>query len=263
MHHDYGSRRGLLSVILVFVFLAGSSTMLGQTKNPDADEIFRSMSNFLGSAKAFNVMVDVSNEIITKEGEKLQFNSHGALLFQRPSHFYLTRQGPIADLETYFDGKTVTIYGKTFNAYFQQPIAGTADDAFALIEGTLGIALPGTDLLVADPYAALSEDVTSSGYHGIDYIQGVACHHLSFRSDKVDWQLWVKDGKEPMPMKYVITSKWMTGAPQFTVQLSDWNLKPTIAANQFTFVPPAGSYKLETLKVNEVGEIEEPKEVKQ
>ncbi|HTT23705.1 MAG TPA: DUF2092 domain-containing protein [Candidatus Sulfotelmatobacter sp.] len=261
MNHNCG-RRGLLFVILALIVLATSSTMAGQTMNTDADEIVRSMSSFLASTKAFSVAVDISNEIITKGGEKLQFNSSGTLLLQRPARFHIDRQSRFGDVEMFFDGKTVTIYGKNLKSYFQQDVVGTTDDAFSVIGGSIGVVLPATDLLVADPYAALTEEVTSSGYYGTDYVQGVECHHLGFRAEKVDWQLWIRTGGEPLPMKFVITTKWMTGAPQYSVQLNNWNLKPVIAADRFTFVAPAGTEKLQNLPVDEAGEIVERKEVK-
>ena len=36
-------------------------------------------------------------------------------------------------------------------------------------------------LLLANPYPVLSSGVTSSGYYGIEYVAGVASHHLAFR----------------------------------------------------------------------------------
>ena len=262
MNHKCGFRRDLLSVIFALIILATGSTMAGQTMNADADEIVRSMSSFLASTKAFSVAVDISNEIITKGGEKLQFNSSGTLLLQRPARFHIDRQSRFGDVEMFFDGKTVTIYGKNLKSYFQQDVVGTTDDAFSVIGGSIGVVLPATDLLVADPYAALTEEVTSSGYYGTDYVQGIECHHLGFRAEKVDWQLWIRTGGEPLPMKFVITTKWMTGAPQYSVQLNNWNLKPVIAADRFTFVAPAGTEKLQNLPVDEAGEIVERKEVK-
>jgi len=124
------------------------------------------------------------------------------------------------------------------------------------------LSFPGADLLLADPYAVLSSGVTSSGYYGKSYVGGVQCHHLAFRTAKVDWQIWVKDGGEPLPMKYVITSKWMAGAPQYSIELSDWNLKPAIPADRFGFVVPQGAKKLETLAVDEAGEFTAPEEGK-
>jgi hypothetical protein len=56
-------------------------------------------------------------------------------------------------------------------------------------------------------------------------------------------------------MKYVITTKDVTGAPQFSVQFSNWNLEPAITASRFTFVAPKGARRLEALPVDEMGEI--------
>ena len=62
-------------------------------------------------------------------------------------------------------------------------------------------------------------------------------------------------------MKYVITSKWHTAAPQYEIRFRDWNTNPQINDEQFTFSAPEGATRLETIPVNEMGEfiIEEDK----
>jgi hypothetical protein len=256
MKHESLSRRGLLAASLtVAVGLSAGSAIAAEGINQNADEILQSMSSFLAGTKAFSVSADISNEIITLEGQKLQLNSHSDLVFERPSHFYVTRQGRFADAALFYDGAKLTLLGKTANAYVQKDVAGNTDDAIHAIEQGTGLSMPGSDLLLANPYAALSSGVISSGYYGKAYVGGVECHHLAFRTPKVDWQIWVKAGDQPLPMKYVITTKWMTGAPQYSVQLSNWNTKPVIAANRFKFVAPKGAIKLEALAVDETGEI--------
>lgn len=248
--------RGLLAASLTAVLsLSAGPALAGDAVNPDADEILRSMSDYLAATKAFSVQADVSNEIIARDGQKLQFNAYSTLVLQRPSSFVLTRHGRFADAALFYDGRKLTIYGKTTNVYVQKDLAGTIDDAFSEIESGLGLSIPGTDLLIAAPYAALAAGVTSSSYLGTAYVQGVECHHLAFREGDVDWQLWVKAGDEPVPMKYVITTKWLTGAPQYSVQFRDWNTRPAIAAGAFTFAVPKGAEKLEALPVDETGEI--------
>ncbi len=158
-------------------------------------------------------------------------------------------------MEYIFDGKTLTLHGKNLNVYVQREVSGTIDDAIRAVEMETGLDAPGADLLFADPYAILSSGVVSGVYIGTAYVNGVECHHLAFRENKVDWQLWVKAGDMPLPMKYVITSKWHTGAPQYTVQLRDWNTKPGIKGDRFTFIVPAGARRLETIPVNEMGEL--------
>jgi hypothetical protein len=252
--------RGPLRAV-VFYGLVGACAgpaVAAEGMNPDADEILRAMSRFLAATPAFSMSADIGNEVLTEQGQKLQFNSSATAVVQRPSRMHITRQGRFADAEVFYDGKQLTLYGKTAKAYVQKEVAGTLDTALNALEKGLGVSLPGGDLLVADPYAALTAGVTSSGYYGIAYVGGVAAHHLAFRTPKVDWQIWVKEGNEPLPLKYVITTKWMTGAPQYSVQFSNWNTKPAIAASRFSFVAPKDAVRLDALPVDEMGELGAP-----
>jgi hypothetical protein len=226
--------------------------------NPDADEVLRAMSKFLAGTQAFSVSADISNELVTLQGQKLQFISSAAAEVQRPSRMHMTRRGRFADAEMFFDGKQLTLYGKTINAYVQKDLSGTIDQALDTLEKGLGIGLPGGDLLLADPYKALTAGATSSSYLGISYVGGVAAHHLAFRTPKVDWQVWIREGNEPLPLKYVITTTWTTGAPQYSVQFSNWNTKPSIPANRFTFVAPKDATRIDALSVDEMGELSAP-----
>jgi hypothetical protein len=54
---------------------------------------------------------------------------------------------------------------------------------------------------------------------GRGVIDGVECEHLAFRNFDTDWQLWVEVGDRPIPRKLVITSKTISGGPQYTVRV--------------------------------------------
>jgi hypothetical protein len=47
-----------------------------------------------------------------------------------------------------------------------------------------------------------------------------------------------------VPRKYVITSKTVTGAPQYTLRTRDWKTD-AFDADTFVFKPPAGATKIE------------------
>jgi hypothetical protein len=178
-----------------------------------------------------------------------------AIAAKRPGKLYVSRQGAIADVEVIFNGKTLTINGKSLNIYMQIENPGTIDDAFDTMQVEIGLDAPGADLLYADPYIILSSGVVSSTYLGTDYVNGVGCHNLAFRKAKTDWQLWVRVGDTPLPMKYIITTKWVTGAPQYSVRFRDWNTAPQFEVDRFEFLAPAGARKLETIETNEMGEL--------
>ena len=252
----------LLVFALEFAFcLAPGPVMSAEGIDPDADSVLKSMSSYLGGIKAFSMNADIDFEVVSRNGQKLQLSSFATAVLKRPEKFHIQRKGMIANLEFIFDGKTLTLYGKNLNVYAQIEAPGTIDDAIRAYELETGIPAPGADLLFDDPYAILSSGVESSAYLGIAYVSGVECHHLAFREEKVDWQLWVKTGDAPLPMKYVITSKWHTAAPQYEIRFRDWNTNPQINDEQFTFSAPEGATRLETIPVNEMGEfiIEEDK----
>ena len=222
---------------------------------PEADRVLRAMSDYFGQTKAFSVSADIGNEFITYDGQKLQLSSVSTVTMQRPGKFYITRKGMFASLELTYDGKLLTLYGKNLNIYSQHQVDGSIDDAIRTVEMETGLNAPGADLLFSDPYSILSAGVVSSSYLGTDYVNGVECHHLAFREKKVDWQLWVQTGTTPLPMKYIITSKWQAAAPQYTVQFRDWNTNPGINSGLFNFSKPEGAQNLERLTVDTLGNL--------
>lgn len=233
--------------------LAFGSPATATEIHPDASRIVREMTEYLSKLPAFSVRGDVDDELIDLDGQKLQISSSASLVVERPAHFYAHRQGPVADLEAFFDGSTLTLHGKRIEAYMQLDISGTIDTAITGLRSELGLGVPAGDLFYADAYEGLMTDVTSGTYMGTAYVGGTEVHHLAFRAKKVDWQLWVKTGAQPLPMKYVITSKWLTGAPAYSVRFQDWNTTPKISASQFKFAPPKGATKVDAISVNELG----------
>ena len=243
---------GLVLGIALCISLAPGPVMSAESIDPDADSVLKSMSSYLGGIKTFSVNADIDDQFITHNGQKLQLSSFATVVIERPEKFHIQRKGMIADAEFIFDGITLTLHGRKRNIYAQIEVPGIIDDAIRGYELETGIPAPGADLLFADPYAVLSSGVESSAYLGIAYVNGVECHHLAFREAKVDWQLWVQAGDAPLPMKYVITTKWHTGAPQYEIRFRDWDTNPQINDKRFTFSAPEGATRLETIPADEM-----------
>lgn len=237
----------MVSGLVLILSLAAGPAMGAQDIDPDADRILKSMSTFLGGVKAFSMNADIDLEVVAENGQKLQLSSYSTIIMERPAKLFITRKGVMADAEIIYDGKTLTLHGKNIEAYAQVKAVGTIDDAIIAYEQETGLPAPGADLLFADSYSVLSSGIENGIYVGTAWVNGVECHHLAFREAKVDWQLWVRTGDEPLPMKYVITTKWHTGAPQYEIRLRDWDMKPKIKAEQFSFSIPDGTVNLDTI----------------
>jgi hypothetical protein len=163
--------------------------------------------------------------------------------------------GGYADVEMVFDGKTLTVLGKNLNKFVQLDSAGSIDELVARLRNEFGMAMPGADVMLARSYDELTADVISAKHIGRGVIDGVECDHLAFRNNDVDWQLWVEVGSRPIPRKYVITSKAVTGAPQYTLRIKEWKTDMPVAADVFSFKPPAGAQKVELSALANLDEI--------
>ena len=221
----------------------------------DAAAIVKAMSDYVAAQQTISATFDTSIEVVTPQIEKIQFTSSGSLDLKRPNQFRAHRLGGYADVEVVGDGKLVTIFGRNLGKFAQFPADGaTIDD---VVDGlrAAGAELPAADLLSADAYGALMQDVIEAKHVGRGVIDGVECEHLAFRTVDTDWQLWVAVGDKPVPRQLVITSKGVAAAPQYTIRIKSWNSAPDFAADAFTFTAPAGATKVDFAALEGIDEV--------
>ncbi len=208
--------------------------------DPEAAQVLRQMSDYLSSLEKFTFRADNTIDTVARSGQQIQLSARVDIAIQRPNRFRVNRKGDNVAQEFYFDGKTLTLYGKGVNYYANMRVSETVDinTALDLAKEEIGVFVPGSDLVYQDAYQVLMEDVNSGMVVGTSTVGGVEVHHLAFRGSEVDWQIWVEKGDKPLPRKYLITSKWMTGAPQFTAVFSKWDTAAKLDDALFTFSPP-------------------------
>jgi hypothetical protein len=98
---------------------------------------------------------------------------------------------------------------------------------------------------MSNPQAELMDGVNDIKDLGSGVIGGVECDHLAFRTKDVDWEIWIAQGDRPYPCRYVITSKQVTGWPQYSIQLRDWKSGDEVTADDFAFNNSTNAKKIE------------------
>ncbi len=221
---------------------------------PEAAQVLRQMSDYLGSLKQFTFRAEATIDRVMRSGQQLQSGASVEIAIQRPNRFRVNRKGDIVDQEFYFDGKTLTLYGKVVNYYANMNVSKTVDinAALDLAKEEVGVILPASDLVYQDAYQALMEDVESGMVVGASTLDGVEVHHLAFRGSEVDWQIWIEKGDKPLPRKYLITSKWIAGAPQFTAVFSNWETSAKLDDALFQFSPPPEAKEIGFIPLRDV-----------
>jgi len=238
-------RPRLAAVCLSLAASLAAAVPSAQASEGDAKAILKSMTDYVGSQTTIELSFDSSIEVITPQLEKIQFTNSGGALLSRPDKLRAHRVGGYADVEMVFDGKTVTVLGRHLNAYAQFEGPGSVDQLIEALRAGHGVALPGADLLLTNAYEALVDGVLEAKHIGRGVVDGVECEHIAFRNADTDWQLWVEVGDKPIPRKFVITSKTVNSAPQYTLQVTGWKTDVEPAADAFAFTPPAGAQRIE------------------
>jgi hypothetical protein len=207
------------------------------------------MSEYLNSIETFSLHTENSVDTILDSGQKLQLGRAVDVFVRRPDRLRANVRGDFRDQELYYDGKSITLFTKDVNYYaiIEAPpnIEGAMDHAIE----SFGLVAPLVDLIYRNSYDILTEDVQAGFYVGPSRVLGVETHHLAFRGGEIDWQVWIEDSETPLPRKFVITSKWITGAPQFTALLTKWDVSAQFGDDLFAFAPPEGAQKIEFLPV--------------
>lgn len=239
---------------LSLMVLFGPSTG-AKADEADARKILKSMSDYMAAQTSISFGFDATLEIVTTDEQKLALASSGNLILNRPDKIRVTRTGGFADVDMSFDGKVLTILGKNLNLYTQIEVPGTIDHLIDELKDTYNRPLPAADLLLSNSYDEVMKNVVDVKDLGSGVVGGVRCDHLAFRTEDVDWQIWIAEGDHPYPCRYVITSRLISGGPQYTIQVRDWQIGDKAAATDFNFTNQSKADKVELKDIKGIDDL--------
>jgi hypothetical protein len=204
----------------------------------------KAMADYVGAQKAISFDYDANLEVVTTDKQKLALASSGTVSLTRPDKLRATRSGGFVDIDTVFDGKTLTLLGKNKNVYLKVDTPGSIDSLIGELQNKYNRPLPAADLFLTDAYEGLMPDVIDVKDLGSGVIGGTECDYFAFRTKKVDWQIWIAQGERPYPCRYVIATKDVTDGPQYSIQFRNWKTGGDVAAGDFDFKAPAGARQI-------------------
>ncbi|UCG32690.1 MAG: DUF2092 domain-containing protein [Phycisphaerales bacterium] len=248
------TRQGWIGVAAVFA-LAGSATgqtpVPGDNIEPRARQIFTQMGTYLVGAKQFSFRSrDMMDEVL-ESGMKIQLGTTKRIAVRRPDRITAQLVGDGLNERLWYDGRTLSIHNRDENSYAVLEVPDNIDQMIDYVARTFGVVMPLADLLFSDLHESTLKDVWFGFYVGLHDVLGAPCHHLAFRQNAVDWQIWIEAGDKPLPRKLVITYKSVPGQPEFIAFLDEWNFSPELPDEVFIFAPPAGATKIDMQAIME------------
>jgi len=182
-------------------------------------------------------------------GQKIQFAAAENVSVRRPDRIFVDYQSDIGSKKFWYNGKSVTLFAPAHNTYSTITAPSNIESTIELLMKDYGFTVPLADFLFSDPHSTLMKNVLAGIYVGPGDVNGIHCHHLAFVEKYIDWQIWIEDGKEPIPRKVVITYKTMPNSPQYIAILSDWNFKASFPDSLFSAELPKNSKQIDFIKL--------------
>ncbi|MEW6143441.1 MAG: DUF2092 domain-containing protein [Thermodesulfobacteriota bacterium] len=231
--------------ILITVMSAGycsfspSKNALAQDVNPNIDPkaagILQDMSYYMGSQYEYTYKAEMMFDDVLESKQKIMYNAEETVYLKKPDKFYVGYVTDLGGYKLWYDAGQATLLEVPLNDFSLATLPGTVDQALNKLKEQYQFTPALSEFLFIDTYKVMTADVISGAYFGMSKVMGANCHHLVFVEKDIDWQIWIEDGKRPVPRKLVITYKNMAESPQFIALIKDWVFGKPIT--NFAFKP--------------------------
>lgn len=211
---------------------------------PAAMAIVKAMADKLAAAKSMSFTAVTSYESPDRTGLPLIYTTLSQVTMQRPNKLKVITPGDGPRGEFYYDGKTVQAYDPADKLVASADAPDTTDAMLRAAFQRAAIYFPFTDLIVSDPMKAIAENLRVAFVVGkSNVVGGVTTDIVVLVGRFVHVQLWI-GSEDKLPRMALAIFLEDPARYRHAVQLSDWKLDPPLAADAFTFTPPADTVRI-------------------
>jgi len=219
--------------------------------DPASVAAIKRMSTYLTSLKAMEIVSETSLDVVTGDGQKVQLDGITTYKARNPG-FVINYVSDLKVRSFIYDGKNFTVYAPMLGIYATVPAPATNQEMLDTAYNKFGLALPLEDLIRwTNPSAIRAENLTSAYKLGTATLDGVKTDHYVFRGDRLDWEIWIQQGDQPLPRKLVVVDRTNAALPAFTSRLA-WKVNPSLTDADFAFNPGKNDKPIELATYEEV-----------
>jgi len=203
-------------------------------REPRAMDLLKAVSARLAAAKSMSLTATVSYEYPSMLGPPIEYTVRYDVAMQRPDKLKVVTPGDGPASEFYYDGKQMMAFAPAENLVAVADAPATIDAALKAAFDTAAIYYPFSDLIAADPYAALTDGAILAFYIGPSgNVGGTKTDMVAWANEDVFLQIWIGvDDKLPRRVRAVYAADPLQLRNE--LELSNWKLDSTIAPEMFT-----------------------------
>ncbi|MEY4683909.1 MAG: hypothetical protein RLZ25_368 [Pseudomonadota bacterium] len=237
-----------LGTLILHPALAAKSTAPGVTIEDSARRAIQGMSDYLRAAKSFSFKADVQYDDILPSGQTITFSAHNSISLQRPNAIFSDHTSDTGNRKFWYNGREICLLDPLNGSYATEAFSGNSDKALEHMIQVLKFTPPLADFIYENPAKALLGHTIQGFVVGKSLINGTPTTHLAFVDEFIDWQIWIEDGKLPVPVRFAITYKTVKNSPQYVATFSEWDFSSRLPESLFQPEIPPGAVKLPFLK---------------
>jgi hypothetical protein len=251
-------RFGFLTVLAVFYLLtagqefaqAGPKTQAGPRApqreaahpviEPAALDILKAASDKLAAAKSISFTAIGAFDVPARNGQPLFYFTRSELLLVRPNKLRVIVPGDGPPSEFYFDGTKAAVFTPKTDLIAIMDSPGNVEQMLAAIYEKAGLYFPFVDVIVADPYKALTEGLTSAFVIGKSHVVGgTETDSIAISDPRVHLQIWI-GSEDKLPRLIWASAANAPEKPRHVVEFSNWKLNSEVPEDS-AFSPPAAA----------------------
>jgi hypothetical protein len=201
---------------------------------PRAVELLKGMSARLAAAKSLSFTAVASYEYPSRLGPPIVYSMRYDVALQRPNQLKIVVPGDGPATEFYWDGKEMVAFAPAENLVAVASAPPTLEGALKQAFDSAAIYFPFTDLLLSDPYAAISPGAVTAFVVGPSAIVGgVKTEMIVWANNDVFLQIWI-GSEDKLPRRIRAQFRADPKKLRHDLELSNWQLDGAVPAETFS-----------------------------
>ena len=200
---------------------------------PKALALLKGMSDTLAQASSLHFSVRRAFDEPAANGQPLFYMIASDVTLQRPDKLKIITPGDGPASEFYCDGKEMAVFLPEANLVAVETAPPKLDDMLEAAFTKAGIYFPFVDFIVADPYAAITEGLTSAFVMGQSkVVGGVQTDIVAISTADIQAQIWI-GSNDKLPRLIWLNPAKSSEKPRSMIEFANWKLGEPTAAESF------------------------------
>jgi hypothetical protein len=213
---------------------------------PQSIAAMKRMGQYLASLESFEIAATISIEYVLDNNQKILIDGTSRYRVRRPDRLRIDLVTDVLDRVFQYDGKDFVVTAPREKFYARLTAKPTVRETLAWAAQTFGVEVPLADLFdwgTANP----PEGEIREGFSvGTSRVGGAECEHWAFRQADADWEIWIRTGDAPLPLKLSIVNTADPALPRYQAVLA-WTESSEFPDDIFTQPPVPDAKRIDFL----------------